>query len=161
MAVFRIVGGGTDQDGELQSMRTEGWEHEVAPYVWGSGMDGVAGVGDIEADEDIDQIGITANVSYKVRERFVVYGGVRYNDVDATVKVTGPLGNTERGSSADSWLDPIVSASCTWPINDQWSTTLQGNIGGFDMDFESGHGHGRFMYDIATSGPALGIALKF
>jgi hypothetical protein len=29
------------------------------------------------------------------------------------------------------------------------------------MYFESGHGHGRFKYDIATSGPALGIALKF
>jgi hypothetical protein len=221
----------------------EGWENEVAPYLWGSGMDGKAGVGEVEADVDvsfgdiledlemgfmgaykgqneqyvvlgdaiymglgghkkseggrlnadvdIDQIAVTVAVGYKLREQFAVYGGVRYNDVDATVKVTRPTG-AERGSTGDTWLDPLIGAYYTWPINDHWSTTLQGDIGGFsvgsdfawlgqfvvrwqmtptlatligyryfDMDFESGSGHSRFMYDIATQGPVMGLALKF
>jgi hypothetical protein len=51
-------------------MRTEGREHEVARSVWDSRMDGVAGVGDIDADVDIDRSGIKANGGYQVRERF-------------------------------------------------------------------------------------------
>jgi len=51
-------------------MRTEGREREVARSVWGSRMDGVAGVGDIDADVDIDRSGIKANGGYQVRERF-------------------------------------------------------------------------------------------
>jgi hypothetical protein len=31
----------------------DGWKHEIAPYVWGSGMDGSTGVGDAIADVDM------------------------------------------------------------------------------------------------------------
>jgi hypothetical protein len=139
------------------------------------------------ADLDIDQIGVTLDGTYAVSESFAVLGGLRYNEVQAEVDVSGPLGHQHREGD-EQWLDPFIGAVYRLPFNDEWSATLRGEVGGFgigsdlvwvgqltvrwqmnphlgmlvgyryfDMDYEIND----FTYDIATSGPALGMVMTF
>lgn len=224
-------------------LHAEGWTHELAPYLWGSGMNGSAGVGPLDADVDMsfgdilsnldmgfmgayrgthdkleitldsiymslgatekgphglvkanatmDQGALEADAGYRFSDRFTVYGGLRYNDIQSDVKVTGPLG-TQKASLSENWVDPVIGAHYTLPINEKWSTTLKGDVGGFgvgsefawqgmlsvrwqanptvgvlaayrymDMDYENGKGSNYFKYDMAISGPALGVVFTF
>jgi len=225
-------------------LHAEEWKHELAPYMWGSAMEGTTGIGDVtadvdvsfgdildnlemgfmgmyrgtrdrfsisvdtifmglgatersrndlaKADIDVDQFVLGAAAGYSLTEKFLVLGGLRYNDLSAEVKVTGPLGNTADAETDESWVDPYLGAQYTIPLSDAWSLNLYGDIGGFgvgsdlawqglvtfrwqltertgalaayrymDVDYESGSGSDRFKYDMAFSGPALGIVFTF
>jgi len=225
-------------------LHAEGWTHEFAPYLWGAGMDGTAGVRDVtadvnqsfgdivenlefgfmgmyrgtrdrysitvdtvymglgavergpggllKADIDLDQLALEVDGGYEVFDRFVVFGGLRYNDIDAKVKTTGVLDVVRQAKGSESWVDPLVGAHYTIPFNDQWSANLRGDIGGFGigsdfawqgvatlrwqatpglgvvaayryiaMDYDSGSGNDYFKYDMAMSGPALGVVFTF
>jgi hypothetical protein len=225
-------------------LHAEEWKHELAPYLWGSAMEGTTGIGGVtadvdvsfgdildnlemgfmgmyrgtrdrfsisvdtifmglgatqrsrndlaKADIDVDQFVLGAAAGYALTEKFLVLGGLRYNDLSAEVKVTGPLGNTADAETDESWVDPYLGAQYTIPLSDAWSLNLYGDIGGFgvgsdlawqglvtfrwqltertgalaayrymDVDYESGSGSDRFKYDMAFSGPALGIVFTF
>jgi hypothetical protein len=225
-------------------LQAEEWKHELAPYVWGSAMEGTTGIGGVtadvdlsfsdildnlemgfmgmyrgtrdrfsitvdtifmglgatersrngaaKADIDVDQFVLGAAAGYSLTEKFLVLGGLRYNDLSAEVKVTGPLGNTADAETDESWVDPYIGAQYTIPLSEAWSLNLYGDIGGFgvgsdfvwqglvtlrwqltertgalaayrymDVDYESGSGSNRFKYDMAFSGPALGIVFTF
>jgi hypothetical protein len=225
-------------------LHAEEWKHELAPYVWGSAMEGTTGIGGVtadvdlsfsdildnlemgfmgmyrgtrdrfsitvdtifmglgatersrngaaKADIDVDQFVLGAAAGYSLTEKFLVLGGLRYNDLSAEVKVTGPLGNTSDAETDESWVDPYIGAQYTIPLSEAWSLNLYGDIGGFgvgsdfawqglvnfrwqltertgalaayrymDVDYESGNGSNRFKYDMAFSGPALGIVFTF
>lgn len=220
------------------------WTHEIAPYVWGSSMQGTVGVGALtaetdmsfsdildnlefgfmgtyrastdrysitvdaiymglgatergpggvlKADIDLDQVGLSADFGYALNDRFTVLAGLRYVDLETQVEVGGPLGNQRSASVQQSWVDPVIGAQYSWPFADQWSLNLRGDVGGFgigsdfawqaiatlrwhfsprtgvglayrhlDMDYEDGKGDNRFLYDVATSGPALGVIFTF
>lgn len=222
----------------------EGWKHELAPYLWGAGMNGTTGVRNVEADVDmsfgdivdnlqmgfmgtyvgthdrfsiaadaifmnlgvtgrgpagfakadvdLQQVALEADAGYEVVERLTVFGGLRYVDISSTVKLKGDLGNERKANLDQSWIDPVIGARYLMPINDHWSASLRGDIGGFgigsdfawqglallrwqstptfgvlaayryvDMDYESGHGDDFFKYDMAMSGPALGVVFTF
>ena len=225
-------------------LHAEGWTHELAPYVWGAGMDGTTGVrgvtadvdasfGDIldnleagfmgmyrgtrdrlsvtvdgvymglgasgrgpgglaKADVDMDQAALEVDLGYELVEHFTVFAGLRYNDLSVDVKATGPLGNTTSVDGSESWVDPVVGALYSIPFSDTWSVSLRGDIGGFGvgsdfawqaiaalrwqsspgcgvlaasrymaMDYENGNGTDAFEYDMAMSGPALGVVFTF
>jgi len=225
-------------------LHAEEWKHELAPYMWGSAMEGTTGIGGVtadvdvsfgdildnlemgfmgmyrgtrdrfsisvdtifmglgatersrndlaKADIDVDQFVLGAAAGYSLTEKFLVLGGLRYNDLSAEVKVTGPLGNTADAETDESWVDPYLGAQYTIPLSEAWSLNLYGDIGGFgvgsdlawqglvtfrwqltertgalaayrymDVDYESGSGSDRFKYDMAFSGPALGIVFTF
>jgi len=220
------------------------WKHELAPYVWGSAMEGTVGIGTVtaesemsfsdilddlefgfmgmyrasrdrysitvdaiymglgvtekgpggalKADIDVDQIGLETDFGYALNERFTLFGGLRYVSLDADLRVTGPLGNELTASEGQDWVDPVVGAIYSWPFADEWTLNLRGDIGGFgvgsdfawqgmatlrwqfsprtalgmayrylDMDYEDGKGSNRFKYDMATSGPAMGVIFTF
>ena len=220
------------------------WKYEIAPYLWGSAMEGTAGIGAVtaetslsfsdimdnlefgfmgmfrastdrysitvdalymslgvtergpggalKADVDMDQTGLETDFGYALTDRFTVLAGLRYVDLDARLKVTGPLGNELSAREQQSWVDPVIGAQYSWSFADQWSASLRGDIGGFgvgsdfawqamavlrwqfsprtgvalayrylDMDYEEGQGDSRFLYDMATSGPALGVVFTF
>jgi hypothetical protein len=220
------------------------WKHELAPYVWGSSMEGTVGIGALTADAnlsfsdildnlefgfmgmyrastdryaitvdaiymglgvtergqggvlkadiDVDQVGLAADFGYALTDRFTVLAGLRYVDLETQVEVGGPQGNARSARVQESWVDPVIGAQYAWPFADQWSLNLRGDIGGFgvgsdfawqaiatlrwqfsprtgvalayrhlDMDYEDGNGDGRFLYDVATSGPALGVIFTF
>jgi opacity protein-like surface antigen len=222
------------------------WKQEIAPYLWGSGMSGTTGVGDVAAetnksfsdilnnlefgfmgayratkdrysimfdalhfglgatqrgpngilksDVDMDQLGLEVDVGYALSDRFTIFGGLRFTDLEAKVKITssGPLGGEVSAKQKQSWVDPVIGAYYTWPLSDNWSTTLRGDIGGFgvgsdfawqgiatlrwqasprtgvvvayryvDVDYENGKGDDYFKYDMAVSGPAMGVVFTF
>jgi opacity protein-like surface antigen len=222
------------------------WKQEIAPYLWGSGMSGTTGVGDLavetnmsfsdildnlefgfmgayratkdrysimfdglymglgatqkgpngilKSDMDMDQLGLEGDVGYALNDRFTIFGGLRFTDLEAKVKITssGPLGGEVSAKLKQSWVDPVIGAYYTWPLSDKWSTTLRGDIGGFgvgsdfawqgiatlrwqvsprtgvvvayrylDVDYESGKGDDYFKYDMAVSGPAMGVVFTF
>lgn len=219
------------------------WKHELAPYVWGSAMDGATTLGTVtadvdvsfgdildnletgfmglyrasrerwsvtvdgvymglgghgrgpagfvKADVDVDQTALEIDVGYEVLERLSVFGGLRYNDLSIDVDTSGPLGEQSRDQS-QSWVDPVIGAHYSIPLADQWSVLLRGDIGGFgvgsdfawqaiatvrwqaservgvlaayrymDMDYEDGGGSNYFNYDMAISGPAVGVVFTF
>jgi opacity protein-like surface antigen len=220
------------------------WKHELAPYVWGSAMEGTAGIGDItaetslsfsdilenlefgfmgtyrasrdrysitvdaiymglgatekgpggalKADIDVDQVGLETDFAYALNDRFMVLAGLRYVSLDLELRLTGPLGNELSAGEEQSWVDPVIGAIYTWPFADDWTLNLRGDIGGFDvgsnfawqgiatlrwqlsprtslgvayryldMDYEDGKGDDYFKYDVATSGPAMGVIFTF
>lgn len=220
------------------------WKHELAPYLWGSAMEGTVGIGPVsaeaemsfsdilddlefgfmgtyrasrdrysitvdaiymglgatekgpggalKADIDVDQIGLEADFGYAVGDRVTLFGGLRYVSLDADLRVTGPLGNELTASEEQDWVDPVVGAIYSWPFADEWTLNLRGDIGGFgvgsdfawqgiatlrwqfsprtslgiayrylDMDYEDGKGSDYFKYDMATSGPAMGVIFTF
>jgi hypothetical protein len=219
------------------------WKHEVAPYVWGSGMDGTTTVGTVaadvdmsfgdildnlevgfmgayratrdrwsvtvdgiymglgghgrgpagfvKADVDLDQTALEVDVGYEVIERLTVYGGLRYVDLSVNVDTSGPLGS-QSGDMDENWVDPVIGLYYAIPFAGQWTATFRGDIGGFgigsdfawqgaatlrwqfaprwgalaayryiDMDYENGKGSDYFRYDMAISGPALGVVFTF
>ena len=220
------------------------WQHEIAPYLWGSAMDGTVGIGDVtaaadlsfsdildnlefgfmgtyrasrdrysitfdalymglgvtergpngllKADIDVDQVGLAADFGYALTERFTILAGLRYTDLDAQIRASGPLGNELSAEEQQSWVDPVIGARYSWPLAERWSATLRGDIGGFgvgsefavqgvatlrwqvsprtgvllayrylEMDYEDGSGDDFFKYDMAISGPALGMVFTF
>ena len=148
--------------------------------------------GAVKADIDLDQVGLEADFGYAVAERFTLFGGLRYVSLDADLRVTGPLGNELSASEEQDWVDPVIGAIYSWPLADDWTLNLRGDIGGFgvgsdfawqgmaslrwqfsprsalglayrylDMDYEDGKGSNYFKYDMATSGPAMGVIFTF
>jgi hypothetical protein len=166
-------------------LQAEEWTHELAPYMWGAGMDGSTGVGPVIADVDVgfsdildnleagfmgmyrasrDGWSITADLVYmglgatergpggqvvagidldqtafeldigrEVAANLIVFGGLRYNDISAEVRATGPLGEVRTADGDESWVDPVIGALYTIPFSDALSLTLRGDVGGFGL----------------------------
>lgn len=83
---------------------------------------------------------LTALGAYRVHEdsKFAVDvgGGLRAYWTDVTVTLTGGLLPTERHSTSDSWVDPIVAVRARARLSDKWFTTLYLDGGGFGVGSE-------------------------
>jgi opacity protein-like surface antigen len=146
----------------------------------------------LSAKAEIQQAVVEADLGYALNERLELLAGLRYVGLQAKVQVTGPQDQRLAGSTDESWIDPVIGVRYTWPLGDQWSAALRGDVGGFgvgsdlawqamatlrwqtssrvgwllayrhlDMDYESGSGNRAFQYDMAMSGPALGVVISF
>jgi hypothetical protein len=145
----------------------------------------------LKADVDADQLALEGDFGYAITEAVTLFGGLRYNDISTDVKVTSPLGaNKVSGSKSwvDPVVGAIYSHKFndTWSMNlrgdiggfgigsdfawqglasVRWQATpTVGVIGAYryiDMDYEDGNGNNRFLYDMAISGPALGVVFSF
>lgn len=76
-------------------LHAEGWTHEIAPYLWGAGMDGTTGVGGIEAEADVGFDDILDNLETGFMGVYRASNGKRSVTLDA---VYMGLGNVARGS---------------------------------------------------------------
>jgi len=220
------------------------WKHELAPYMWGSAMEGTSGIGSLsvdtdlsfsdildnlefgfmgtyrasrdrysitldaiymglgatergpggvlKADVDLDQVGLEADFGYALNDRLTLLAGLRYVSLDTDLRVTGPQGNELSASEGEAWVDPVVGVIYAWPFAADWTLILRGDVGGFglgsdfawqgiatlrwqlsphlalglawrylDMDYEDAEGENYFQYDVATSGPAMGVIFTF
>jgi len=188
------------------------WKHELAPYLWGSAMDGTTGIGSVEAETqlsfsdilddlefgfmgtyrasrdrysitvdaiymglgvtekgpggilkaniDLDQVGLEADFGYALNERLTLFTGLRYVSLETDLKVAGPLGNVLSASEEQDWVDPVIGALYAWPLADQWTLSLRGDIGGFGVgsDFAwQGIATLRWQFSPRT---ALGVAYR-
>jgi len=140
------------------------------------------------AEAEIDQLIGELTAAYALREdgRLDVLGGVRYWSLSTDLTVQGPMMDVSADESED-WLDPLVGVRSRLPLGERVDLLLRGDVGGFglgsdfayqlgaglawslgertelvvgyrhlDVDYDDG-----FEYDVATSGPLLGLVLGF
>ena len=72
------------------------WKHELAPYIWGSAMEGTVGVGDITADAEMSFSDIVDNLEFGFmgtyrasRDRYSITVDALYMGLGATEKGPG------------------------------------------------------------------------
>jgi len=91
----------------------------------------------LQFDSEANQALLSMDVAYRLSERLEVLGGLRYNDIETDVAVTGPAGGPLLGSRSESWLDPYVGGRYTLPLAGEWTLTLRGDVGGFGVGSDS------------------------
>ena len=143
--------------------------------------------GPIGGKVEIELIIVDALVGFSLNENFDVYAGARYYDQDITIVPDMapeiPLG--------DSWTDYMLGIRVHNDISDKWSFSakLDGAVGGdsdsawylqaiasrhfsknrhldlgwryYSVDYESGSGPTRFLWDVDHSGPVIGYSWEF
>ena len=95
----------------------------------GLGDAGRGPAGYVKADIDLDQSALEVDVGYEVVERLVVLAGLRYNDLSAEVKVTGPLGNTSSDGSRKAILSKSSPVTNRWSVPDGTDSSSPGRTG--------------------------------
>ncbi|NVO54818.1 hypothetical protein HW561_03330 [Rhodobacteraceae bacterium B1Z28] len=84
------------------------------------------------ANWELDGIMASLVAGYAVFEddksRFEAFGGLRHWDLDLSTTVAGFTASTD-----ESWTDPLIGARYSGAINERWSVTAMGNVGGFDV----------------------------
>lgn len=157
----------------------------------GLGSSGRGPAGYVKADVDMDQSALEVDVGYEVLERLTVFGGLRYNDLSVDIKTTGPLGTQSGGGDedwidpvigahytmlfADKWSFTMrgdiggfgIGSDFAWQGVGtlRWQASERvGLLGAYryiDMDYDNGESTRYFEYDMAMSGPALGVVFTF
>jgi len=157
----------------------------------GLGGSGRGPTGYVKADVDLDQSALEVDVGYEVMERLVVFGGLRYNDLSVDIKTTGPLGTRSAGGDedwidpvvgahytipfADKWSFTMrgdiggfgIGSDFAWQGVGtlRWQASERiGVLAAYryiDMDYDNGETSNYFEYDMAMSGPALGVVFTF
>lgn len=91
--------------------------------------------GRLYGDAEMDQTALEFDGGYKLTDNFSVFGGLRFNKIDADLKIRGegPLGIEKKASGTETWLDPVVGAKFELPFGAHWSASLRGDIGGFGV----------------------------
>lgn len=147
--------------------------------------------GVLRGDVGVEQLALEGDFGYSLSEAVTVFGGLRYNDISSDVKVSGPLGTRKASGSKswvdpligaiyshkfnDTWSMSLrgdiggfgIGSDFAWQglATLRWQVTpTVGVLGAYryiDMDYEDGSGNGRFLYDMAITGPALGVVFSF
>jgi opacity protein-like surface antigen len=90
------------------------------------------------SDISVEQLGFELSGGYHITDAIALYAGMRYNDLDSSVRVTANTNanSITRSASANaSWVDPIVGIVGEFPLvfADRWSVNLKGDVGGFGV----------------------------
>lgn len=147
--------------------------------------------GGVTADADFDEFVLEADVGLRINPQFEAFVGARLWSLDAQLEVTGPGPGQEGQSDKDwidpligaRYIQPIgeawsfvlrgdvggfgVGSEFSWQgiarVNWQCSESLALNAGYryIDVDYEEGSGSDEFRYDVATSGPMVGLTFGF
>lgn len=140
---------------------------------------------------ELGQLIASYDLGYKLGEHFEVLGGVRFNSIDADVAVSTPsgtrqgsdkkewvdpyIGATSRFTLTDALVLAVradvggfdVGSKLAWQavVRLDWQLGetffVSGGYRILDMDYEDGSGADYFKYDIAMSGPGLGVGWRF
>jgi hypothetical protein len=167
------------------------WSVSVDLVYMGLGATGNGPQGYVRGDLDMDQIALEVDGGYEVMERLVVFGGLRYNDVSIELDASGPsesisadkdeswidpvIGAHYTVPFSDKWSMTLRGdiggfgvgsdfawqgvASVRWQPKERLGVLAAYRY--FDMDYEDGSGLDRFVYDMSTSGPGLGVVFTF
>lgn len=145
----------------------------------------------LEADLDTRTIEVTALGGYRVVDGdgalIDLLGGARANFLKTTLELTGPNRSAE-GDVSETWFDPLVGARAYVPLGGKFGLSLYGDVGGFGIgsdltwqgaatiDYDINHkfrtqvgwryfkvdyDKGDFLYNVAQSGPFLGLRTAF
>jgi hypothetical protein len=146
------------------------------------------GAANDRADAGVDQVFVEPSAGYAVSPYFEALGGARYNSVAADVKFRGP--QAAQIYQQKAWWDPFVGGRLILPLNEKYSVTVRGDIGGFGagskvavnaeplfnikagkrMTFSAGwkfyyvdykEDSVNFRYAVLSHGPLIGAALRW
>lgn len=147
--------------------------------------------GGLTAEAKANQAIISGDVAYRLNERLEVLAGLRYNDIEADLAVSGLPSGTSLAGERESWVDPYIGGRYTVPLGRLWSFTLRADVGGFGVgdstwhlvsrlnwhasdnlavifgyrvlavDYDDGEGAERFLYDVEISGPLVGVGWRY
>ena len=119
---------------------------------------------------------------------FVVGGALSSIDVDMDLFTPNLPVTVRSGSGSQEWIDPFVGLRFKTQVSDRWTVFASGNYGGFDVSSDeywqaiAGIGYrlsestslalayriiavdyqqGGFVYDVESSGPNLGLVVRF
>ncbi len=150
-----------------------------------------AAAGPVPAKLVAETTRIEPMIAYRVidSERSILdlVAGAVYYDISNDLSLVGPGGATI--SSGDGWWDPTVGLRFRYWLSERWVASLRGEVGGFGVnadinwqvyallgyqlndcstlfggwrhaavDYSNSRG---FLYDVASSGPILGLAYTF
>lgn len=134
---------------------------------------------------------VSGYVSYRVFESstatYEIAGGVRYFDLDTTVKLSQGVLPPESSKLDANWIDPVIGVRGNWKFSDKWSATAVADLGGFSGSSQTWQvlgtlnynfndkWAGRFGYrhmdisktidgsdvDVGLSGPIFGVTYRF
>jgi hypothetical protein len=84
-------------------------------------------------------------------EQLDYFAGLRWGDIDVDVAIDPViLPGTASSSVSEDWIDLVVGIRWTNPLNEKWSFTLHGDVGGGGTDFTAS-GIVGFRYEISDS----------
>jgi hypothetical protein len=94
--------------------------------------------GPIQLDTTVgmQQTALEGDVGYRLTARTLAFVGLRYNDLNADLKLvrSGPgAGASQAAGISQSWVDPVIGAISEIPLAERWSLGLRGDIGGFGV----------------------------
>lgn len=148
------------------------------------------GAANERVDIDVDQVVLEVDAAYRFTEVFEVLFGLRYVDVDTDLDFAGPLdtrasagdnwidpvvGLRFEAPMGDKWIFAGRLDVGGFGVGSDFSfqgalhlgyrlgekSTLTLGWRYLDIDYEDGAGLDRFKYDIATSGPQLGVVFHY
>ncbi len=142
---------------------------------------------DDAASWDLEGTMVSLAASYAVyqddQSRLEALAGLRHWDLDVSTTVLDRTFSTDQ-----SWTDPLIGARYNYALNDRWSLTVMGNIGGFgygsefqwealvqaswkwreNINVAGGYRHldvefedGRDVIDLILTGPYVALAFDF
>lgn len=145
----------------------------------------------IAASLDTSTFSATAAAGYRAVDEgplfLDIYAGLRVTSVDARVELGGPAVRLFAENS-ETWVDPVIASRFRAPLGEKWAFMLYGDIGGFgvgsDLTWQllgtvqyrigrriwlaGGWRHyaidyeeDGFVYDVAMSGPIIGVTFGF
>ena len=76
-------------------------------------------------------------LGYRLCSYFELTAGTRYNNLDASLKGTGPLGNLRSVSDTADWWDPVIGGRVSVPLFKKLSFEIMGDVGGFGVGSDS------------------------
>jgi len=147
--------------------------------------------GGVSAEADFDEFVLEADVGLRINPQFEAFVGARFWSLDAQLEVTGPgPGQEGQGDQTwvdplvgaryiqpigDAWRFVLrgdvggfgVGSEFSWQgiarVDWQCSENFALNVGYryVDVDYEDGSGTDEFRYDVATSGPMVGLTFGF
>ncbi len=165
----------------------ERWAITIDAMYMGLGASASSGRSLAGADIDVDQTSIEAAAGYTVNKHVTLVGGLRYVDLSAEI-ATSILGGSTNISKGHRWVDPLVGVILGQEVGERWSLSLRTDVGGFGIGSEltwqyvlaaryeltdtvaiigalrridTRYEDRDFLYDVAASGPGLGIAMRF
>jgi hypothetical protein len=139
---------------------------------------------------DVKQAIWEVSAGYEIRPGLELLAGLRYVDMRTALRLDF-LPGSPTVNVAEDWLDPIVGLDYRTALSDKWVFYGRADIGGFGVGSEltwqlgayfgykpspnwnlfGGYRHlvfdyesddpSQFFYDMAISGPLLGVSFKF
>ncbi len=116
-------------------MSNQDWAVGVDGLYMNLGQEGQTPILGREAEADMKQLAIQTNILRRVAVWAEVGLGARLNSIESGLMVaSGDIVLPGRDVTVkNTWLDPVIAARFTIPMESKWRLGIQGDIGGFGI----------------------------